>query len=101
MAREVVYEWYRSIDLIFLYISADFKFFLKDPSICTLTILLCPSIHLHEHPLSPPALSLSPFAPSLIYRREYKMRNTAPPPHCMSSTVVFTLCVCPVCLKSF
>ena len=31
MAREGGYEWYQSIGLIFLYISADFKKILKDP----------------------------------------------------------------------
>jgi hypothetical protein len=29
MAREGGFEWYQSIGLIFLYISADFKFFFK------------------------------------------------------------------------
>ncbi len=31
MTREVGCEWYQSIGLIFLFISADFKKFLKDP----------------------------------------------------------------------
>ena len=31
MAREGGCEWYQWIGLIFLFISADFKFFLKDP----------------------------------------------------------------------
>jgi hypothetical protein len=31
MARKGRFEWYQWIGLIFLYISADFKIFLKDP----------------------------------------------------------------------
>ena len=31
MAREGGYEWYQSIGIIFLYISADFKIFFKGP----------------------------------------------------------------------
>ncbi len=31
MAREGGYEWYQSIGIIFLYISADLKKILKDP----------------------------------------------------------------------
>ncbi len=31
MAREGGYEWYQSMGLLIIYISADFKNFLKDP----------------------------------------------------------------------
>jgi hypothetical protein len=31
MTREVGYEWYQSIGLIFLFISADLKIFFKGP----------------------------------------------------------------------